>query len=103
MDTIQYIKCLDCGSDIPFERRANNRVICLCPECRVQRRRAANRAYQRGRKRDLDALRPGATRRCHDCGKPSNDYRCAECWEKIRGPDHLLDKEDFGDTDYIVY
>jgi len=24
-------------------------------------------------------------RRCHDCGKPTNNYRCEECWRKIRG------------------
>lgn len=23
-------------------------------------------------------------RKCHDCGKPTNDYRCPECWRKIR-------------------
>lgn len=27
--------------------------------------------------------KPG--RRCHDCGRPTPDYRCAECWRKIRG------------------
>ena len=26
-----------------------------------------------------------ATRRCHDCGKPTNNYRCEECWAKLRG------------------
>lgn len=25
------------------------------------------------------------SRRCHDCGKPTADYRCAACWAKIRG------------------
>jgi len=23
-------------------------------------------------------------RRCHDCGRPTTDYRCASCWAKIR-------------------
>ena len=23
-------------------------------------------------------------RKCHDCGKPCNDYRCKKCWEKLR-------------------
>lgn len=23
-------------------------------------------------------------RTCHDCGKPTNDFRCLECWEKLR-------------------
>lgn len=24
------------------------------------------------------------TRRCHDCGKPTPDYRCPACWRKLR-------------------
>ena len=23
-------------------------------------------------------------RKCHDCGKPTNNYRCRECWQRIR-------------------
>lgn len=23
-------------------------------------------------------------RKCHDCGKPTNNYRCSACWAKIR-------------------
>ena len=23
-------------------------------------------------------------RACHDCGRPTYDYRCSECWKKIR-------------------
>ena len=22
-------------------------------------------------------------RKCHDCGKPTDEYRCEECWGKI--------------------
>lgn len=25
------------------------------------------------------------TRRCHDCGKPTNNYRCDACWARLRG------------------
>lgn len=24
-------------------------------------------------------------RRCHDCGRPTNDYRCPACWARLRG------------------
>lgn len=24
-------------------------------------------------------------RRCHDCGRPTNDYRCPKCWARLRG------------------
>ena len=27
----------------------------------------------------------GRMRKCHDCGKPTANYRCPQCWEKIRG------------------
>jgi hypothetical protein len=23
-------------------------------------------------------------RRCHDCGRPTSDYRCSKCWAKLR-------------------
>ena len=23
-------------------------------------------------------------RKCHDCGRPTNNYRCAECWQRLR-------------------
>ncbi len=26
----------------------------------------------------------GITRRCHDCGRPTNNYRCVSCWRKLR-------------------
>ena len=29
------------------------------------------------------------SRRCHDCGRPTNNYRCDECWKKIRGEDAI--------------
>lgn len=25
------------------------------------------------------------THKCHDCGKPTPNYRCPDCWRKIRG------------------
>ena len=28
------------------------------------------------------------TRKCHDCGRPTNDYRCEYCWCKRRGISH---------------
>ena len=27
----------------------------------------------------------GLSRRCHDCGKPTNNYRCPDCWARLRG------------------
>lgn len=28
---------------------------------------------------------PEYSRRCHDCGRPTNDYRCPKCWARLRG------------------
>ena len=28
--------------------------------------------------------RKGFMRKCHDCGRPTSDYRCAKCWAKLR-------------------
>lgn len=60
------------------------------------------------RNKELDAFRPGVrgkykkicaacedkilkkagiTRRCHDCGRPTNNYRCVSCWRKLREDD----------------
>ena len=41
---------------------------------------------QPARKRPTES-RPapvGKMRRCHDCGKPTTDFRCPECWAKLR-------------------
>ena len=36
-------------------------------------------------------------RRCHDCGCPTNNYRCDVCWAKIRGSGKVgLEAIDFG-------
>ena len=32
----------------------------------------------------LDEEETPPTRKCHDCGKPTNNYRCEECWRKLR-------------------
>ena len=44
----------------------------------------------------IEMIKP---RKCHDCGKPTFNYRCSACWEKWRAkygviPD-VLDEDDF--------
>lgn len=49
-------------------------------------RRNYNSAREQ-RKQDLEAMqrcREGVKRRCHDCGKPTSNYRCEDCWQKLR-------------------
>lgn len=39
--------------------------------------------------------RTGLTHRvCHDCGKPTNDYRCPKCLEKWRTKNHVTSVSD---------
>ncbi len=32
-------------------------------------------------------------RRCHDCGRPTWNFRCDACWRKLRGGDMDLPEE----------
>ena len=41
---------------------------------------------------------PISRRRCHDCGKPTSDYRCADClfkWRKKHGVSMNVDDDTF--------
>lgn len=41
---------------------------------------------RRGGARGRAAMMRGGVymRRCHDCGRPTTDYRCPKCWSKLR-------------------
>ena len=41
---------------------------------------------RRGGARGRAAMMEGRAymRRCHDCGRPTTDYRCPACWAKLR-------------------
>ena len=40
--------------------------------------------------------RTESRRRCHDCGRPTDNYRCDECWQALRGEPETLEMIDFG-------
>lgn len=42
------------------------------------------------------------TRKCHDCGKPCNDYRCRKCWQKLRKKSGYFDGDE-SDTYRVMY
>lgn len=58
------------------------------PEChgysinREADRDSAGKQKQRRRRKKGIKL---SSRRCHDCGRPTSDYRCRTCWRKLRG------------------
>ncbi|WP_297668962.1 hypothetical protein [uncultured Desulfovibrio sp.] len=73
--------CVVCGRQ--FEPHTSN-ARCCSPECaRIVDNRRPHGALRAAScsNRAVDAPQ----RRCHDCGKPTNNYRCAACWQKLRG------------------
>jgi len=46
--------------------------------------RALSLQLRGGPKPRLPKPRGKNMRKCHDCGRPTSDYRCAKCWAKLR-------------------
>lgn len=42
-------------------------------------------------------------RRCHDCGRPTTDYRCPACWDRLRSRGGYAPKGDASDMDTVTY
>ena len=42
-------------------------------------------------------------RRCHDCGRPTTDYRCPRCWARLRSRGGYSPKGDASDMDTVTY
>lgn len=79
-------ECAVCGKI--FSKRAYNSTNCEdC--CDIARGKVSRRFdFQRVRGMKLqDGSLPNdlpPSRTCHDCGAPTNNYRCADCWAKIQ-------------------
>lgn len=43
------------------------------------------------------------TRRCHDCGRPTTDYRCPACWARLRSRGGYAPKGGVSDADTVTY
>lgn len=46
---------------------------------------------------------PRYMRRCHDCGRPTTDYRCPRCWARLRSRGGYALKGDASDMDTVTY
>lgn len=46
---------------------------------------------------------PRYMRRCHDCGRPTTDYRCPRCWARLRSRGGYAPKDDASDMDTVTY
>ena len=75
---MKTVACKRCGKgfDVPDSNMSQ-----VCPACHNDRKRSYMREYMRAKK--LDSRTP-FNRSCHDCGKPTNDYRCETCLGKWR-------------------
>ena len=80
-------ECPICGK--LFTKTSPNSIY--CEDCRhiargkTSRKQQAQRASgMRLQDRSLPTSDLPPSRTCHDCGCPTNNYRCAECWTKIQ-------------------
>ena len=80
--------CIVCGKE--FDARTTWQ-LCCCDDCRKKRKEEVNRSYYQKVRAGETPKRPVGQdskpapltrRRCHDCGKPTTNYRCAACWRK---------------------
>lgn len=46
---------------------------------------------------------PRYMRRCHDCGRPTTDYRCPACWARLRSRGGYSPKGYASDMDTVTY
>lgn len=46
---------------------------------------------------------PRYTRRCHDCGAPTTDYRCPRCWARLRRAGRYAPTGEASDIDTVAY
>lgn len=42
-------------------------------------------------------------RRCHDCGRPTTDYRCPRCWARLRSRGGYSPTGEVSDIDTVAY
>lgn len=46
---------------------------------------------------------PKNIRRCHDCGRPTTDYRCPRYWARLRSRGGYAPKGGVSDADTVTY
>ena len=76
--------CLHCGRSFTSTNRGRQKY------CDNTCRYAAQTGVSREEYiRDWEKGNSLTQRRCHDCGRPTNDYRCPSCWAKKRSETEL--------------
>lgn len=86
-DVIRLVKLLRDGRTTEEAANALGRAVpAIWQYMRYHRQAFQGLPERRGGSRSRGAhMRGGVyTRRCHDCGRPTTDYRCPRCWAKLR-------------------
>lgn len=86
------LKCQNCGAPLYGTRKT------FCGRACRSRYQQKVRHSKGENDNDTHSL-VKATRRCHDCGRPTTNYRCPLCWEK-RHADEGVDPDDYTGSDF---
>ena len=85
--------CVICGDK--FTPRTYHQKTC-CPKCRDELN-TINSKHKTPATPSDSMINRGTglaySRKCHDCGKPTNDYRCPRCLAKWRNKYHVSGNE----------
>lgn len=94
-------RCEACGKTF-FPGKGHSPALCLV--CRMKGA-STEKDRTRAALAEAELMRQGNGRVCPDCGKPTPDYRCPNCWAKRRGLSDSHQKEcietSLTDGDYI--
>ena len=79
--------CAECKTEFETKTCAK---FCSA-KCREEAQKRQKAAYKAGVRKKAAGMRV-----CHDCGKPTYDFRCPACWKKLRdGGDSGMTDNDF--------
>lgn len=84
--------CAYCSKQL--EPSHASRVYCS-DVCRLSARKDRQHEYYLGYSKNYEQhkLPKIEKRKCASCGKPTHDFRCAECWRKIRAENGIFESE----------
>lgn len=78
--------CQQCGKALTSSQKGQRYCSCLCAGAARRKVKPPKREYTRPVMEEIDWVptEKNKKRPCHDCGKPTYNYRCSECWAKLR-------------------
>lgn len=87
--------CTDCGKTFSYDLRYHQRSLARCQDCSLTTDCQTPNAHTTTTTKaptpkktthpaKNDRYDNPAKRTCHDCGRPTNNYRCPDCWKAFR-------------------